>query len=140
MKIFVAGIATETNTFSPIPTGLANFSIARSLDDWAQVSGGGVKNIAEECGQTGDQVIHSVVAFAEPAGITVRPAYETLREEILADLEQHKDADIVILLLHGAMVADGYDDCEVDLTSRCRAIVGDKAVIGLELDLHAHID
>jgi microcystin degradation protein MlrC len=31
---------------------------------------------------------------------------------------------MVLLGLHGAMVADGYDDCEGDLLARVRQIVG----------------
>ena len=34
--------------------------------------------------------------------------------------------DGVLLGLHGAMVAEGYDDCEGDLIERVRAIVGPK--------------
>jgi microcystin degradation protein MlrC len=45
----------------------------------------------------------------------------------------------VILGLHGAMVAHGYDDCEGDLLARIRAMVGRDAVIGAELDPHCHM-
>src|SRR3546814_1290609 len=41
-------------------------------------------------------------------------------------------------LLHGAMVADGHDDCEGDLIERVRGIVGAGVHIGVELDLHCH--
>jgi len=37
------------------------------------------------------------------------------------------------------MVADGYDDCEGDLLSRIRAIVGPGVPIGCELDPHCHL-
>ncbi|MBZ0237271.1 MAG: M81 family metallopeptidase, partial [Deltaproteobacteria bacterium] len=47
--------------------------------------------------------------------------------------------DVVLLFMHGAMVADGYDDCEGDTLARVRAIVGPDAVIGIELDLHCHL-
>jgi len=46
---------------------------------------------------------------------------------------------MVLLGLHGAMVADGYDDCEGDLLQRVRAIVGPKVVVGAELDPHNHL-
>jgi microcystin degradation protein MlrC len=140
MKIFVAGIATETNTFSPLPTCLSDFSIARNLEDTASVNCGGVTKIARRIAENGDQLVHSLLAYAGPAGKTIRSAYESMRDEILDDLRTHQDAEIVLLLLHGAMVADGYDDCEADLVTCCRAIVGDKKVIGVELDLHGHID
>jgi len=57
---------------------------------------------------------------------------EGFRDEILADIRT-MDPDIVLLSMHGAMVAEGYDDCEGDLLARARAIVGPNAVIGLEI-------
>jgi microcystin degradation protein MlrC len=44
-----------------------------------------------------------------------------------------------VLNLHGAMVAHGYDDCEGDILERVRALVGEKCVIGVELDPHCHL-
>ena len=44
-----------------------------------------------------------------------------------------------MLGLHGAMVAQGYDDVEGDVIERVRAIVGPKCVIGVELDPHCHL-
>jgi microcystin degradation protein MlrC len=58
---------------------------------------------------------------------------------LLADLQAAMPVDIVLLGLHGAMVADGYDDCEGDLLARVRAIAGSRAVVGAELDPHAHV-
>ena len=46
---------------------------------------------------------------------------------------------MVILALHGAMAAEGYDDCEGDILQRIRGIVGERVPIGAELDLHCHI-
>ena len=47
--------------------------------------------------------------------------------------------DGVLLMLHGAMVAEGYDDCEGDLLRRVRALVGPVVPVGAELDLHCHL-
>src|SRR5437867_5985623 len=60
----------------------------------------------------------SLGAAAPPAGSTVRRVYEAFRDEILADLRKALPVDAVLLNLHGAMVADGYDDCEGDLLER----------------------
>ncbi len=73
-------------------------------------------------------------AFATPSGVTTRHAYETLRDNLLADLKAAMPVDLVLLGLHGAMIADGYDDAEGDLLARVRALVGPKTVIGAELD------
>jgi len=58
---------------------------------------------------------------------------------LLDDLRRALPVDVVALGLHGAMVADGYPDCEGDLLARVRALVGEAVVIGAELDPHCHL-
>jgi microcystin degradation protein MlrC len=41
--------------------------------------------------------------------------------------------------MHGAMVAEGYDDVETDMIVRVREIVGPDAKIGTVLDLHSNV-
>ncbi|UHL64092.1 M81 family metallopeptidase [Paralcaligenes sp. KSB-10] len=143
MKIFTAAIATETNTFSPIPTGLdcfharGYFPAGQHPDQMMHFAGPTWATRLRAKG-TDWQVVEGTAAGAMPAGLTTRHAYETLRDEILADLKKAGKVDIVLLGLHGAMVADGYDDCEGDILSRVRAIVGKEVVIGAELDPHCH--
>src|SRR6266849_3729439 len=62
-----------------------------------------------------------------------------MRDEILEQLEAALPVDGVLLGLHGAMVAHGYDDVEGDVIERVRALVGPKTVIGVELDPHCHL-
>ena len=117
MKTFIACLGTETNTFSPMPTGLVTFeetmlyrgdatrrpadAFSLPLHVWRRAS--------EERQGT---VTESLAAFAQPAGLTVRGVYEALRDEILADLRAALPVDIVLLSMHGAMTAEGYPDCE----------------------------
>ena len=84
-------------------------------------------------------MVEGLCSLAEPGGIVTRPTYEALRDEILDNLRAAMPVDIVLLSLHGAMVADGYDDCEGDILAHVRGIVGAKAAVGAELDLHCHI-
>ena len=134
MRIFTATLVTETNTFSPIPTGWQGFNRSRAQSDVASMARW--RALAERDGHT---IIESIVAIAQPAGPTVRSVYESLRDELLADLRAAQPVDVILLYLHGAMVAEGYDDCEADVLERCRALVGSRVVIGAELDLHAHL-
>jgi microcystin degradation protein MlrC len=60
------------------------------------------------------------VAAAVPNGTVTRAAYEGLRDQLLADLRAALPVDMVLLGLHGAMIADGYDDCEGDFLVRVR--------------------
>ena len=62
-----------------------------------------------------------------------------MRDEILGQLRAAMPVDGVLLGLHGAMVAHGYDDVEGDIIERVRAIVGPNCVIGVELDPHCHL-
>ena len=145
MKIFMATLATETNTFSPIPTGDAAFRGGR---DWFRHDGSRQPPISANIplrawralGEAdGHTVVESLCSFAMPAGITVRAVYESLRDTVLDDLRAAMPVDAVLLFMHGAMVADGFDDCEGDLSARIREIVGPRVPIGLELDLHCHL-
>ena len=49
---------------------------------------------------------------------------------MLADLRSSLPVDIVLLNLHGSMIAEGYDDCEGDLLRHVRSICGGDTVIG----------
>jgi len=145
MRIFIATLGTETNTFASFPTGIEDFhdcfwnegDIASAMPSpWSGPGQTWLKRAEAE----GWAVVQSLFAFANPAGPTTKPAYESMRDRILGDLKAAGPVDAVLMFLHGAMIADGYDDCEADLVTRMRAIVGPVVRIGLELDLHAHID
>lgn len=144
MRIFLASLGTETNTFSPFVTSRRDFEetyLARAGNYGDQPFIFAVPMIVwrREAQERGWDVVESLCTFAQPGGITRRDVYESFRDEILHDLRQAMPVDAVFLSLHGAMVAAGYDDCEGDLIARVRQIVGPDAPIGVELDLHCHL-
>src|SRR3569833_1921812 len=104
----MAMLATETNTFSPLPTGWDAFhegGYAKGDASSRPETGIGVllaewRRLAE-----GDQmeVTEGTAAAAQPAGRTLMGVYEGLRDEILGQLEAAMPVDIVLLNLHGAM-------------------------------------
>jgi len=143
MKFFIAQLATETNTFAVSPTALAGFQEcviyrgdASRLDP--EGTGAFMHAMRSRMEADGHEVVEGLCALAEPYGPTVRAAYEQLRDGLLADLRAALPVDAVQLFLHGAMVAQGYDDCEGDILARVRDIVGPRVPIGAELDLHCH--
>jgi microcystin degradation protein MlrC len=144
MKVFIACLGTETNTFSNMPTGLQNFQETMLCHGDATTSGehlfaAPLRVWRRRSEEHQGEVVESLAAFAQPAGITVGALYESFRDEILDDLRAALPVDIVMINLHGAMVAEGYDDCEGDLLRRIREIVGPDVVVGAELDLHCSI-
>jgi microcystin degradation protein MlrC len=144
MKIFAAMLATETNTLASVPTGRSDFEVFGIYRGDASrkaptgFCGMMLAQLQELAAADGHEVVESLAAFAQPAGPTRRDLYEEFRGRILEDLRNALPVDAVQLFLHGAMVADGYPDCEGDLLSAVRAIVGETVHIGAELDLHCH--
>ena len=142
-RVFIGGIATETNTFATIPTTLRDFELlgihrgtataappahfTAPLHRW--------RALAEA---EGFEVIEGLMAAAQPGGTTLAPVWRDLREALLADIRAAGKVDMVLLNLHGAMVADGEDDCEGALLREIRTMLPE-AVIGAELDLHCHL-
>jgi microcystin degradation protein MlrC len=144
MRVFTGTLATETNTFAPMPTGITAFKErgyypAGTHPDHMSLFAGPLFVARQRAAQYGWTLVEGMVASANPGGLVTRAAYETLRDELLADLRGALPVDIVLLGLHGAMVADGYDDCEGDLLARVRELAGPRVVVGAELDPHAHV-
>jgi len=134
MRVFTASLATETNTFGPIPTGLDAFKArgyfpAGTHPEALSFFAAPLWVARQVCAKEGWTLIEGLVAGAQPGGVTTRAVYESLRDELLDDLRRALPVEMVLLGLHGAMVADGYDDCEGDLLRRLREIVGPDVVI-----------
>ena len=139
MKVFVASILTETNTFAAAPTGRDAFDIehAGNRAEWDPENPWRALFAHLADGQNIEIAI-GLLASAQPSGAVVKEVYESLRDELLSDLRAAMPVDAVILPLHGAMVADGYPDCEGDIIQSVRDIVGPGIPIGVELDPHCH--
>lgn len=145
MRLFTATLATETNTFSPLPTSLQNykesvfFRPGEHPADAPRMCTAPLFVARKRAEEEGFELVEGSCFAASPAGTTNRADYETMRDEILDQLKAALPLDGVLLGLHGAMVAHGYDDVEGDIIERVRAIVGPKCVIGVELDPHCHL-
>ena len=126
MRLFLAMLSHETNTFSNVPTDRAQFEardlryggeIVEAYPRHRHVPGrhdrGGRAPAARRC-------CPSVAAAASPAGLVTRDIYEHVKERMLADLKAAGRLDGVLLDLHGAMVPEGLDDGEGDLIAAVR--------------------
>jgi microcystin degradation protein MlrC len=145
MRLFTAGLITETNTFAPWPTGKRGFSeigpfhgdaSTRGCEDETGLVAGLWKQLA---GRDGYEFVEGFFAHAQPSGPTLQSVYEEYRDCMLAGLRRPLPFDVALFFLHGAMVATGCDDCEGDILSRARAILGPGATIGALLDPHCHL-
>lgn len=141
MKVFVAGLMTESNSFVNLPTSVEAFrqGHVRPGQALADVPPAGAELmwVSRHRAAAGEfDLVEGSCFRAAPAGMTSRQAYEELRDEILAQLAIALPVDAVLLGLHGGMIAFGYPDTEGDLIERVRRLVGDDCVIGVEFDPH----
>ncbi|WEK03620.1 MAG: M81 family metallopeptidase [Candidatus Devosia phytovorans] len=144
MRVFTAAFATETNTFSPIAVDKRAFEASLYAKPGehpvtptlctAPITVG-----REVCAKEGWTLIEGSASWADPAGLVARATYEEMRDEILDQLRAALPVDGVVLGLHGAMVAQGYDDAEGDILSQVRDIVGPDVLVCAELDPHSHL-
>ena len=137
MKILIARLNHETNTFSPVPTPLESF--APTYGDAAYRNNKGMRtamaafiDLAEGLGAT---LITPLSATANPSGKVHAAAYDALTERIVSAAP---GCDAILLDLHGAMVAENSADGEGDLLARIRA-AAPGVPIGVALDLHGNI-
>jgi microcystin degradation protein MlrC len=144
MRIFTAALATETNTFAPIWIDRRAFEASLYAPpgqhpETPTLCTAPITIGRELAAAEGFTLIEGTAAWADPAGPINRLAYEGLRDEILSQLKAALPVDGLVLGLHGAMVADGYDDPEGDLLSRMRQMVGPEVLICAALDPHSHL-
>jgi len=156
--VLIGQIEHETNTFSALPTGMAEFadaSLHYGDDVIADLAGtntavGGFLRVAD---REGWDVVPTVAADATPGGPVTAEARETLLDEVLDGIER-TDPDGVLLALHGAMVSEGARDGDGEeqrssnnrpragdgyILERVRRAVGDDVPVMSSLDLHANV-
>ena len=146
--IAVGGFQHETNTFAP---HLAPYEAFERADSWPGLTSGdalfevmGGLNIPlsgfiDSSRQAGHQLHPLCWSSAEPSSYVTRDAFERVADMICAGLRAGQSLDAVYLDLHGAMVAEHYEDGEGELLRRVREQVGPGVPIVISLDLHANV-
>lgn len=143
MKLVIAQMKHETNTFSPVPTPLARFATGTAVppEGAAAVAayrgtGSAIAAFIDLAEAAGADYTVAIAAAASPSGPVDNAAFETMADRICAAVAEGCDA--VLLDLHGAMVTQTYDDGEGELLRRIRAIAP-TVPIGLALDMHTNL-
>ncbi|MCV0425634.1 MAG: M81 family metallopeptidase [Roseibium sp.] len=144
MRVFCASIATETNTFSPLRTDLADFKESfyappGEHPETPTLCSGIFPALRKRAGAGEITLIEGTATWAEPGGLVNKSTWIHLREEVLEQLRAALPVDAVILGLHGAMIADTCVDCEGDLIAATRQISGPDTKIGVTFDPHSHL-
>jgi microcystin degradation protein MlrC len=140
LRIAIASMLQESNTFSPVYTRYEDFSpvfgkavLERHRGKLTEM--GGFLDVLD-----GSKVEVQPVcaAWAITANRLVRPDFERLTGEIESGLSKARP-DALLLAMHGAQTAEGEDDVEGYVLSIARRVLGPDRPIVMTLDLHANI-
>lgn len=140
----IAGFYHETNTFSAEPTTLADFEsyqfaagpelIERYAGTGTEL--GGMIGAARDLGIGLKPLLF---AAAVPSGTITRDCLDSLVAQLLARLRDAGPLAGLLLVLHGAAVAEEVDDADGHLLDRVRDALGGSCVIVATTDYHANL-
>jgi microcystin degradation protein MlrC len=133
MRIAVGGIHTESSTFNPLTTTLADFRVLRGD---ALLRDAGFRALDA---LRGAEVVGTLYARALPGGPVDPDAYHALKHEFLERLRAALPVDGVWLAMHGAVHVRGMDDAEADWIGAVREVVGHEALLVASYDLHGNL-
>ena len=115
MKIVIAQMSHETNTFSPVPTPLSRFSCGSSIPLEGQDAYEAFRGTAscmggfiQVCEDADAEIRIPVAAAAPPSGPVEDAAFAHVADKILNDVA--RGCDGLMLDLHGARVTETSED------------------------------
>src|SRR6266568_2697827 len=141
MRLLIAMMKHETNTFSPVPTPLARFGHGPGpLYGEAAVkayrgTGSGLGAYLDLAEREGAEVVLPIAAGASPSRPVEDAAYEHIAG-VICDAVAKGGFDGIMLDLHGAMVTESLGEGE--LLRRIRAI-DPQTPIAVAYDMHANL-
>ncbi len=145
MRIAVAEIAQESDSFSPLQADLTDFEAyglyfgQEVLDRMKGVGpiGGFIEVAAAEPGEV--VLLPIVRAWGSAGGVIKAETLDFFTERFVAGLRTSLPLDAVFLSLHGAAASEQVDDVEGHLLQAARDVVGAGVPIVVALDHHANI-
>jgi len=144
LRVGVASIIQETNTFAPNLTDIDNFTgqglwfgdeaIRRTAGVNCEFTGA-----VEQLESDGIAPVPLVRAWALASGRLTDETLLVLIDHLQSTLLAAGELDGVVLCLHGALASEASDCADSDLVAAARAVVGYSCPIVVTLDLHANV-
>lgn len=146
-RIAIGGFEHETNTFAPSPADYSDFALGSGfppLSTGAEILSRCTGNLPiagfVDAGRAMEwDIVPTLWAAATPSAPVTRGAFERILAGLVARIAEAGPLDGVCLDLHGAMVAQDYEDGEGEILRRLRAAVGPDVPIAVSLDLHGNV-
>lgn len=147
MRLLLAMMKHETNTFSPVPTPLQRFGTGpgplygEPAIAAFRGTGSGLGAYLDIAARENAEVVLPIAAGASPSRPVDDVAFEHIAGHICDAVATGKKTggfDGIMLDLHGAMVTESFEDGEGELLRRIRALDPDTP-IAVAYDMHANL-
>jgi microcystin degradation protein MlrC len=144
MRVAIAELKQETNTFVPRLTTYADFEAWHHWTGPDLIEGLGGTN-AEIDGflrvltEAGIEPVPILATFAMSGGKVEDETYDRLLSELLDGLSNAGKLDGILIALHGAMVTESDDDPDASTLKAIRELVGPDIPVVATYDLHANL-
>ena len=139
MKIAIASVMQESNSFAPTQSLLSDFQIhmgaASEIYRGTTTEMGG---FLEECEALDLEARPLLSAWALPAGPVEETALDQICELLLNQI-QDAEFEGLLIALHGAWLSTTHPSADAELIRRIRAKTKDEIPIVATLDLHANV-
>jgi microcystin degradation protein MlrC len=145
MRVAFIHVMQETDTFNPVPTTLEGFRNVALLEGSRVLErvdpAGPIAGCLYAIRASGKsvQIVPIIRADAQSGGRLTGETLATLTDKIVHGLRQSGQLDGVIMFLHGAASAAGFDDVEGELLAAVRTVIGARTPLALMLDHHANV-
>jgi microcystin degradation protein MlrC len=147
-RIAIGGFQHETNTFAPSRADYAAFEAGGGWPGvqygepiFGAVEGANIPaaGAIQALRAHGHSLVGTAWAAASPSAHVTAEAFERITGRLIENLKGAAPLDGVYLDLHGAMVAETFDDGEGEMLRRVREAVGPRVPVVASLDLHANV-
>ncbi len=139
-RILVGGFAHESNSFSPMTAGAADFPVFRGQDLLRRrVDNDAMTGILDTLEAQGYRLVPTLFTHAVPNGLVDRDFYLRLKAEFLQMAREALSdgpIDAITLELHGSMTVADYGEAEGPFLEELRALLPEVPLFAA-LDMHA---
>ncbi len=144
MRVVVAELKQETNTFVPYLTTLHEFKAwhlweGQEILDNASDKNWEVTGFLDVLTEAGIEPVPAIATMAMSGGKVAQPVFDDLVTRLLHSIDAGRPFDGVLLALHGAMVTEAHDDGDGAIIDAVRARIGPETPLAVSMDLHGNL-
>ena len=141
MKVAIAALLQETNTFSPQATVRGHFMMTpgHELIESHQSENSELHGFVDSLTEAGAQIAPVLGGWAVSYGRIKADDFRSLLDGLKEGIRKAGPLDGLLLALHGAWAGEGIDSCDGAILREARGLLGPSVPIVATLDLHANL-